>query len=869
MARTNARPTGEAQKVKASPLPVDDVIPELRDALHATPNAALEAPPGAGKTTRVPIALLHESWLHGERIVMLEPRRLAARTAATFMARTLGERVGETVGFRVRGETRVGRGTRIEVVTEGVLSRMLSADATLDGVGLVIFDEFHERSLHADLGLALALQTQALLRPELRLLVMSATLDGEAVAALLSLPDAAPARVVRSVGRMFPVETHFRARRGDERIEPAVARVVIEAIAAHEGDVLVFLPGAGEQRRVAERLQEHATVRGAKARVRVLHGSMPLAEQDAAIAPAPAGERKIVLATSIAETSLTIEGVRVVVDSGLSRLARYSPRAGITKLETLRVSRASADQRRGRAGRVGPGACYRVWDGHEDAMLVPRTRPEILEADLAPLALALADAGVQDASELRWMDAPPPGAYRHARELLLMLGALGSDGRITSHGQVLASIPVHPRLAHMLVVAGARGESVSGAHLAALIEERDILHGGYGPPPADLQLRLELMRGASPAALGAALAGAHVDHDDLRRMRQVAADLRTRLRESTVGENIVRERVGIQSDGDAASLLAAAYPDRVAQRRAGSEPRYLMRSGVGASLARHDALADSAFLSIADLDGAPPEYRVARAMALTREEVVAMFGNQCVREAVVEWDAEARAVRARKRVMLGAIVLEEHAWGQPDPARVAQAFLDEVRRAGVASLPWSESAARLRERMQFVHTHDAQWPNVDNDALEASLDTWLAPVIVGFRKWDELARADLAGALLSLLDWGQRAALDRLAPSHLEVPSGSRVAVSYDGESPVLAVKLQEIFGWTATPMLMDGRVPVTLHLLSPAQRPVQVTQDLAGFWRTSYFEVRKDLRGRYPRHPWPDDPLSAPATRRAKPRGT
>ena len=886
------------------PLPIEDALPTLRSALHRTTNVVLEAPPGAGKTTRVPLALLGESWLGNQNIVMLEPRRLAARTAAHFMARQMGESVGNTVGFRVRGETRVGARTRIEVVTEGILARLLSADASLDGVGIIILDEFHERSLHADLGLALTLQTQQVLRPDLRVLVMSATIDGDAVAALLSDAQGSAAPVVRSQGRMFPVATEYRPPRAEERIESAVARTIFEAVQQHDGDVLVFLPGAGEQRRVADRLSASDVLQQARATVHQLHGAMPLAAQDAAIGPAPIGERKVVLATSIAETSLTIEGVRVVIDSGLSRLPRYSARAGITRLETVKVSRASADQRRGRAGRVAPGVCYRLWDAHADAMLVPRSRPEILEADLAPLALALADAGVRDPSDLRWLDAPPPGAFKQAIDLLTQLGAIDVSGRITSHGRELAALPTHPRFAHLLVRASETHSTKLGAELCALAEERDVLRGQSGPPPADLRLRLELMRGASASTLGASLAGAQADHDGVRRLRQTASDLRARLENNSQrasdaqrGNNAQRANAGASGSDptgantnevqtpiistsetnaidSAGTLLALAYPDRVAQHRPGSEPRFIMRSGVGASLLRHDALANAPFLAIADLDGAPPEYRIARAIPLTRDQVLATFGDQIVRTSVVEWDDDARSVRARRRAQLGAIVLEDHAWSSPNPEAVAAAFIAEVRRAGVDVLPWSDSANGVRARMSFLHAHqplhDTAWPDVSAHALDATLDGWLAPAIAGLRKWDELAKVDLGDALRSLLTWEQRTALERLAPTHLDVPSGSRIALNYaDASSPVLAVKLQEVFGWTSTPTLLNGRVTITLHLLSPAQRPVQVTRDLAGFWRTSYFEVRKDLRGRYPRHPWPEDPLNAPATRRAKPRGT
>ncbi|MEP6779865.1 MAG: ATP-dependent helicase HrpB [Gemmatimonadaceae bacterium] len=886
-------------------LPIDDVLAALQSALEQQSNVVLEAPPGAGKTTRVPLSLRAANWLGKQRIIMLEPRRLAARTAAHYMSARLGERVGETVGFRVRGESRVGPNTRIEVVTEGILARLIASDPSLEGIGLVIFDEFHERSLHADLGLALTLQTQQLLRPELRVLVMSATLDGDAVGALLSQAADKPAPVIRSAGRMYPVETLYRPRRGDERIEATVSRAILEAVQEQPGDILVFLPGASEQRRVAARIAGNDVVANARARVHTLHGAMPLAEQDAAISAAPIGQRKIVLATSIAETSLTIEGVRVVIDCGLSRLPRYSARVGITRLETVRVSRASADQRRGRAGRVAAGVCYRLWDAQEDAMLAPRTRPEILEADLAPLALALADAGVSNPSDLRWLDSPPVGAFQQARELLTQLGALNESGRITPHGQQIAALPTHPRLAHLLIRANEQGESKLGATLCALVEERDILRGEFGPPVVDLRLRLDLLNGTSESAMGASLAGANVDHDGIRRLRQVSSDLQQRLRENSRSSNRANQKSSPSSTAnsvkqnatlssttnsvkqhpilsstansdDAGSLLALAYPDRIAQRRTGSDARYLLRSGTGASLPRHDAIADSPFLAIADLDGAPPEFRIARAIPITRAEIDVAFSDQFIRESVVEWDSTSRAVRARNRTRLGAIVLDDHAVANTDPGKILAAFIAEIARVGADALPWSDDAQRTRARLNFLHTRardvsqNPTWPDTGNDALTSTLNEWLAPSIAGLRKWDELSRVDLSEALLSLLNWEQRAALDKLAPTHLDVPSGSRIALNYeDATNPVLAVKLQEVFGWTTTPMLLDGRVPVTLHLLSPAQRPVQVTQDLAGFWRTSYFDVRKDLRGRYPRHPWPEDPLSAVATRRAKPRGT
>ncbi len=791
---------------------------------------------------------------------MLEPRRLAARAAAHYMARTLGERVGETVGYRVRGETRVSAATRVEVVTEGVLTRLLAHDPTLDGVGAVLFDEFHERSLSADLGLALTLQLQSLLRPELRVLVMSATLDGDAVARLLR--DAAgDAPIIRSHGRLFPVHTEYRPARAQERLEGHVARVVREAVQQHEGDVLVFLPGAREITRTAALLGEPTDPNGSAVRVHELFGMLSLGAQDAAIAPAPTGTRKVVLSTAIAETSLTIEGVRVVVDAGRSRVPRHDARVGLTRLETIRVSAASAEQRRGRAGRIAPGTCYRLWDAHEAAMLVPRTRPEILDADLAPLALELAEAGVHDAATLRWLDAPSAAGMAQAHTLLRWLAALDESGRITEHGRAMIALPVHPRLAHMLVYAEREGLATLGAVLAACLEERDVLRGAGAPPPADLRLRVELVLGASESALGHALHGATVDRDAVRRVRETARDLASRL-----GARWTPDLSAVEACGD---LLALAYPDRVARVRRAGGARFLLRSGTGAALAPSDALQGAEWLAVAELEGVPPEYRVARAVPLTETQMRARCADAITVRTEVRWDDEAARVRALTRTMLGAIVLDEAPVRDVPPAAVREALLEALRRQGMAALPWSSASARLRERLAFVRLHDPSWPEVSDDALLQSLEEWLGPSLDGVDRLSQLDSERLRDALLSMLSWSQRAALETLAPTHVEVPSGSRIAVDYtDAAAPVLAVKLQEVFGWTRTPMLLNERVPLTLHLLSPAQRPVQVTRDLAGFWRDGYFAVRKELRGRYPRHPWPDDPLTAQATRRAKPRG-
>ncbi|HSU15589.1 ATP-dependent helicase HrpB [Longimicrobium sp.] len=826
-------------------LPIEPVLPALREALRAGTAAVLQAPPGAGKTTLVPLTLLDEPWLGGRKIVMLEPRRLAARAAANRMAQLRGERVGATVGYRVRMETRVGPSTRIEVVTEGVLTRMLQHDPALEGVGIVVFDEFHERSLHADLGLALTLQSRAVLRDDLRVLVMSATLDGGPVARLLG-----DAPVVTSEGRAYPVETRWLARRPEGRIEAVTARAVRDALETEEGDVLVFLPGAGEIRRVEEMLAADGLPRGV--RIHPLFGNLPQEAQDDAIRPSPPGWRKIVLATSIAETSLTIEGVRVVVDSGLMRVPRFSPRTGMTRLETVAVSRASADQRRGRAGRLGPGVCRRLWTEAEDAALQPFRPPEILEADLAPLALELAAWGVADPAELQWLDPPPAAAFAQARELLRELGALDAAGAATPHGRAMAALPLHPRLAHMLLRAKEMRLGATACDLAALLAERDVLRGEGRAADADARLRLAALRREGGTG------GHGVDPAALHRVRAEAKDLRRHLAASPA-----------DADDEAAGvLLALAYPDRIAQRRPGAAGRYLLRNGRGAAFPHPQSLSESPYLVAAELDDAGREGRILIAAPVEMAEIERHFADQIATEESVAWDDAAGAVRARRIERLGAIVLREAPLAEPDPGRIAAALADAVRQAGIASLPWTKASAQLRERIAFLHLHDPSFPDVSDGALLETLGDWLGPRLYGLRKMDEVRRIDLAPVLEGMLAWEQRRRLDELAPTHVEVPSGSRIAIDYtDAAAPVLAVRLQEVFGWTETPRIAGGRVPLTLHLLSPARRPVQVTRDLASFWRTGYFEVKKDLKGRYPKHYWPDDPLVAEATARARPR--
>jgi ATP-dependent helicase HrpB len=829
-------------------LPIEPILPAIRDGLAGSRSLVLQAPPGAGKTTLVPQALIDSVWLDGQKIVMLEPRRLATRGAAHRIAEMLGERVGETAGYRMRGDSRVGANTRIEVVTEGILTRRIQRDPTLDGIGLVIFDEFHERSLDADLGLALTLHTQRLVRDDLRILVMSATLDGESVARLLG-----DAPIVTSEGRAFPVDTRYVAPRPDARLEASTVSAIMEALRAETGDLLVFLPGTGEIRRVESMLTERDL---SGAIVAPLYGALDQREQDRAIRPDEDGRRKIVLATSIAETSLTIEGIRVVIDSGFSRRPRFSPTTAMTRLETVRVSRASADQRRGRAGRLGPGVCYRLWAEHETHALLADTPPEITSADLAPLALDLASAGVSDPNELPWLDAPNAAAFAQARELLTELEALNASGSITEHGSEMAALPTHPRLAHMLLRAREHGAVDSAARIAALLGERDIFRSSGVPVDADISLRLDVLKRDTDSG---APAGAQLDRGSVHRAREEARRL---------ASAVSTERRRQSDDLSVGALLALAYPDRVAQRRAGERSRFLLRNGRGAELPGTQSLGPSPYIVAAELDDRRPESRIFLAAPIDIAEMRDLFGDQIDVTDVVEFDEASNGVSALRRERLGAITLRETDSPSPDPDALRDALLGEIRRRGIAGLPWSDDARRTRARMAFVAHHDKEWPAMDDASIESRLDDWLGPLLGGVRRWSDLARMDLGDALLGLLGWKLASSLDTLAPTHIEVPTGSRISVDYsDPDAPVLAVRIQEVFGLTESPRVLAGRVPVTMHLLSPAHRPVQVTRDLAGFWRTSYFDVRKDLRGRYPKHEWPEDPLSATPTRRAKPR--
>jgi ATP-dependent helicase HrpB len=850
----------------SAPLPITEALPRLLAALERERNVVLEAPPGAGKSTGVPLALLDANWLGKGRILMLEPRRLAARAVASRMAMLLGEPVGKTVGYRTRLDTKVSAATRIEVVTEGILTRRLQRDQSLDDVALVIFDEYHERSLNADLGLALCLDVQGTLREDLRLLVMSATLDGEAVARLLG---GAPR--ITSAGKSFAVDVRYQtaapqANRGGSTpwvdIASQMARAIGRVIETDPGDVLAFLPGQGEIRRTERILLESALPPGT--RVLPLFGDLSVGEQDAALEPAPPGQRKIVLATNIAETSLTIEGIRIVVDSGLERRARFDPGTGMSRLETVRIARSAADQRRGRAGRLSTGVCYRLWTETEQAALAAQTPAEVLEADLAPLALELSLWGVTAPTQLRWLDAPPAGSYAQAVELLQSLGALTADGRITPHGREMSALGAHPRLAHMLLKSRAAGAARLGTELAALLAERDVLRSRDAARDADLRLRIDALRGR-----GTLPGGLDVDQGARHRILQAASLLARQL-----GETTDRER--IDTDTMTGELLAHAYPDRIGVAR--TEPqadsaRYLLSGGRGAMLKDAQLLGRAEMLVVAELDAGDREARIRLAAPITRRQVESLFRDAILETARIEWDGRSSSVLARKERWLGALKLDDRLLGESDPERIREAMLVGIRELGLDALPWSKEARVLQTRIEFARQHDTQapkpWPQVDDASLLSTLAEWLAPWLDGISRRDHLSRLSLASILESRLDWPQQQRLASVAPTHLDVPSGSRIPIEYTTEGPVLSVRLQEVFGMTETPLLGGGKVPVTMQLLSPARRPVQVTRDLKSFWARGYADVKRELKGRYPRHYWPDNPLEAEATARAKPRGT
>ena len=806
-------------------LPIHAVLEALKTALSARNTVILAAPPGAGKTTVVPLALLDQPWLARQRILVLEPRRLAARAAADRMAQTLGETAGQTVGYRTRLQTRIGPKTRIEVITEGVFTRMILDDPGLDGVGAVLFDEFHERSLDADLGLALARDSQSVLREDLRLLVMSATLDIVGVARLL---DGAP--VIEAQGRMFPVETRYSGRNPLERLEEAMARAVIQALGEEPGSVLAFLPGQGEIHRTVQALKTR--LRDPAVEVVPLYGALDKVEQDRALDPSPPGRRKVVLATSVAETSLTIEGVRVVIDGGLSRMPRFEPSSGLTRLATVRVSRSSAEQRRGRAGRTEPGVCYRLWDEEQTRGLVPHQRPEILEADLTGFALDLARWGARTAEGLALLDPPPTGAFAEARAVLTRLEALDADGNLTAHGRRLIRIPLTPRLAHLVAVASDAGDALTGGRIAAILSEP-----GLGGRDADLGERLrELSRDRSPRARDAL----------------------------TLAERWARAAGGGKGGTvDPGSLLAEAFPERVARAR-GKPGEVLLASGRGAFLDPTEPLARAPWLAVAEMGGGDARDRIRLAAPVDPQ---ALEHRVTVEDRLTKEPSGRMVMRRIRR--LGAIVVDEKVTGAPDRAQITAALRAEVEAGGLAALDWGERAAALRARLTFLRSLDPEWPDMSDAGLLAARETWLWPLLDGAKSLSAIPDAALEQGLKSLVPWDRQRALDDLAPARLTTPLGS-AAIDYAAEGgPRVDIRVQELFGVTAHPTVGGGRVPLTLALLSPARRPVQMTKDLPGFWAGSWTAVRAEMRGRYPRHPWPENPAEAPPTNRVKPRGT
>jgi ATP-dependent helicase HrpB len=829
----------------AQSLPIDAALPELTGALRARNVAVLVAPPGAGKTTRVPLVLAGEDWAAEKKILVLAPRRLAARAAAARMAATLGETVGATVGYRVRFASQISRATRIEVVTEGVFTRLILDDPVLTGIAAVIFDEFHERSLDADLGLALARDVQQGLREDLKLLVMSATLDGARVGGLLG-----NAPVIESAGRAFPVETRYIGRDARTPIERQVTDAVLRSLRADAGSLLVFLPGAAEIRRTEAFVRERLA--DPDIDVVALYGALDADIQDRAIAPAPPGRRKVVLATSIAETSLTIEGVRVVIDSGLARVPRYEPDVGLTRLESVRVSRASADQRRGRAGRTQPGVCYRLWDEPQTAALEPAHQPEILAADLSSFVLDLASWGVADPASLAFLDPPPAPALAEAKILLLALGAVDRDGRITDEGRRLRRLPLPPRLARMVVDAAGLGEAGLAAEVAVILTER-----GLGGNDVDLAHRID---------------GLRRDRSQRARDARAVATRWASIAEDTLSPPGRPQRVtSEQRDGkepSVGSLLALAYPERIAKVR-GAGGAFLLANGRGASIDPASALARAPFLAVAEVAGTAAQGRIVLAAELAGSEIEAQLSDRIESREEVIFDAATGSLRARRQRRLGAIVLADQPLPVVPTEETARILADALVRLGIDRLPWTKALQQWRDRVDFLRrAHGDEWPDLSGAALAASATDWLVPALAGKTALSALHSDELAEAVHGLVPWSLRRRLDAEAPTHFCAPSGSVVPIDYAAEEgPKLSIRVQELFGLDRHPTIAAGRVALVVELLSPAQRPVQVTRDLPGFWRGSYGAVKAEMKGRYPRHPWPDDPLAAVPTRRAKPR--
>ncbi|NLP10213.1 ATP-dependent helicase HrpB [bacterium] len=830
--------------------PIEKIVPDLIAGLASSRRVVLSAPPGAGKTVHLPLVLLQAGQTNGKKILMLEPRRWAARRAAEFMAQQLHEPVGRTVGYRIRGQSVIRSTSRIEILTEGILTRMLHADPELPDVGLLIFDEFHERSIHADLGLALALDVQQHLRPDLAILVMSATLDGCAVARLLNT-----ATVVQMNEQSFPVETHYARTADRQPLELRIADAVLRALAAETGDLLVFLPGMREMRRAEEALYGRMPK---TVQVHLLHGDLPLARQEAALAPTE--QRKVILATSIAETSLTIEGVRVVIDSGWTRRLRFDPRRGMSGLVTLPVSRAAANQRRGRAGRQGPGVCYRLWTESEQQQLPEYPIAEIQISDLANLALDLALWGDPLGQTLSFLDPPPAAHLARAQALLQRLGAMTANLGLTAHGKAMARLAIHPRLSHMILQAKEQGLGAEACELAALLEEPEPPFDAGRTDP-DLRVRLDRLRQGPKAVRERIL----MQKNKLLEMTGVSANSADHRPTAGVKKRTINSS-GQSLEEASGLLLALAYPDRVAARHPERPNSYHLANGMIATLTGSSALARERFLAVADVDAAGPEGKIYLAAPISADRLESAFADAIRIQDEVTWDNMEHRVRARRVRRLDHLVLEEKAI-EPGEEQVRTALLQGIRRAGLSCLPWGREAVRLQSRVEWARRHltaAADFADYSESGLLDSLESWLAPFLIGMHKLEHLQRLRLAEILADRLTYQQRRDLDRLVPAELIVPSGSRIAVEYQSEgSPVLAVKLQELFGMIETPRIGQGAVPITIHLLSPAGRPLAVTQDLAGFWQNTYPEIRKQLRARYPKHPWPEDPFTATPTRK------
>jgi ATP-dependent helicase HrpB len=820
-------------------LPIIEIIPEIKAGLAAHNTLILQAAPGAGKSTYLPLQLLNESWLEGKKILMLEPRRLAAKTVAARLAFQLDEDAGETIGYKIRFENKTSKTTRLEILTEGILTRMLQQDGALEDVGLVIFDEFHERSLHADLALALCREVQSILRPDLRILIMSATLDGEKLSQLL---DNAP--IVRSKGREFPIAFHYIAHEEKTHLPIQMTRLIKRALSENEGDILAFFPGAGEISRTAELLENEIS----SAKIFPLFGDMPLHQQQEAILPDKNGARKIVLATSIAETSLTIEGIKIVVDSGYSRVPRFDTRSGLTRLETIRVTKDSADQRAGRAGRTSAGVCYRLWSEGFNHHLVPHRSPEILEADLAPLVLELANWGTRNIQSLTWLSPPPSGTVLQAKELLTQLGAL-ADEKITPRGKEMLRLPTHPRIAHLLTEAIASGQNSLAADIAALLEERDPLPKDSG---ADLVLRIEMLRKFRNKEF------VNADRKRLERVERIAQQWRKLLNAKTDNAAPVHEEVG--------KLVAAAYPERIAKRETGN--RYRLGNGRIAKLNETDELSGEEWIAIAELEGATSkESRIFLAAALDPDDIK----HLAVEKKVLEWDHQKGELIARMEKRVGDVILESKIIKTISDEERISILLQAVRENGRELLSWSDEVKEFMARINSIRKWRVNegWPEMNMDQLLLSAEEWLPSYLNNIKRKDDFRKLDLLSILSSTIPWEKQQQLEKLAPQKINVPSGSFIKITYsdDGSPPVLAVRLQEIFGMLETPTVNEGRTKLMVHLLSPAYRPVQVTQDLHSFWKNTYAEVRKELRMRYPKHSWPEDPYTAVAVRGAKKR--